>query len=151
MPPLRTTGLTGFVGSDLLPRDARCTLYTDGLFRLKGSLVVLDAGGDPGDWSFYTSDYVMNVASDDVDGFQILKGRVSRAKLLESKHEWKTSWTLAGLIAHRTSKGAPHPLVAELARQLRSESPLEVIRQAYVHYRELISGADAVEPMESEA
>lgn len=151
MPPLRTTGLTGFVGSDLLPRDARCTLYSDGLFRMKGSRVVLDAGDDPGDWTFWTSDHVMNVASDDLDGFQILKGRVSHARMAESTHKWKTSWTLAGLIAHRTSKGEMHPLASELVRQLRSESPLEAIRAAYASYRQLMSGEGSVEPIPEDA
>lgn len=167
MPRSRTTQLTLFVGSADAPVVYRATLFSDGLFRRLGSNVIIDFGDDPGTWECWTSDHVMRLASDDSeDGFQISKGVVSRARLMNGvarSNGWKVTRTIAAMLGAVTRDGKHHPLVGDvLTHQLRSEwsdapfrdvpasldrdvwLPLETIRAAYARYRQLMSGEDGV-------
>lgn len=128
-----TTSRTLFVWTWEAPRALRGTEKTEkALFARKGSEVVMDFGGDPAEWMVATSDHIMSLASDDTDGFQILKGGVSVNRLREAPaHVWKQFKTLAKFL-----EDADHPLNA-------TGHTLEELRAAYNAYRVDVLGIDA--------
>lgn len=115
-----TTSRTLFVWTWDAPRALRSIETDEALFRRKGSGTVNDLGGDPAEWMVATSDHIMALASDDTDGFQILKGGVSVQRLKEADpHTWKTFKTLKAFI-----EDTDHPLN-------KTGHTLDEIRAAY--------------------
>lgn len=91
---VRMCSLTLCGGSESDPTGRRVTLFSDGGLKALPSRVAIDFGGDPASWTFVTSDHLMNVASNDADGFRIVKGTFSMARLRASAHAWKQAHTL---------------------------------------------------------
>ena len=90
------------------PVAYRVTEIATHLFRSNGSGAIKDLGGDPGAWMVATSDFVMSVASKDTDGFRLVKGTCSAAKLAAAKHTWKEVLTLEDFakLDHPLNNGA---------------------------------------------
>lgn len=125
---LHTTARTLIVASKALPLAVKATQHSDGLFR-RPSGVIVDLGGDPGEWTVSTPRLLHHNADHDVTGWRTQKGGSSAAHFMGmGSHRGASVMTLAAFIEKK------HPLNDK-------GISLEATQAAYEVYRNTVDAA----------